>query len=163
MILSVVWKIPQICFQTFVDNFSLVIILGMIGDVEMQLTSCRQKNAFQKLLVKVGSWSDTIEWGMPWSLKILSMNIWSTLAAVNGCWREQKWAYLERRSTTTMMTKLFPYLGNPRMKSIEISHQIVRGFISGWSVHGFLKIFPLLRWHTSDSTTKVWISYFIPS
>jgi hypothetical protein len=33
------WKKLQVCFQTIVDNFSLTIILGMIGGFDMQLGS----------------------------------------------------------------------------------------------------------------------------
>jgi len=41
--------------------------------------------------------------------------------------KRKKWTYLERWSTTTMMTDLFLDFGNPTMKSIEISIQIVGG------------------------------------
>jgi hypothetical protein len=41
-----------------------------------------------------------------------------------------------------MMTDLFLDLGNPTMKSIEISLQIVGGIRSSWSVPGSLTIFP---------------------
>jgi hypothetical protein len=43
-----------------------------------------------------------------------------------------------------MMTDLFPDLGKPTMKSIEISVQIVGGIGSGWSVLGDLTVSPLL-------------------
>jgi hypothetical protein len=63
---------------------------------------------------------------------------------VNGCLREHKLAYLERRCTTTMMNDLFPDLGKPTMKSVEISVQIVGGIGIGWSVPGGLAVSPLL-------------------
>jgi hypothetical protein len=44
-----------------------------------------------------------------------------------------------------MMTDLFPDLGKPTMKCIEISHQIVGGIESGWSVPRALTISALLR------------------
>ena len=120
-------------------------------------------SSFQKLLVKVGSQSETMEWGMPWRLKIWSMKIWATMDVVNGCWRAQKWAYLERQSMTTMMIELFPDLGKTTLKYIEISHQIAGGIRSGWNVPGALISSPFLCWQTSHSATKVWTSWFIPS
>jgi hypothetical protein len=44
-----------------------------------------------------------------------------------------------------MMTNLFPDLGNPTMKCIEISHQIARGIESIWSVVRDLNVSPLLH------------------
>ena len=44
----------------------------------------------------------------------------------------------------TMMTDLFPDLGKPTMKSIEISHKIEGGIRSGWSVPGALRVSSLL-------------------
>jgi hypothetical protein len=46
---------------------------------------------------------------------------------------------------TTIMTDLFPNLGNPTMKSIEISCQIEGGIRSGWSVPGALTFYPFLH------------------
>ena len=62
---------------------------------------------------------------------------------------------MERLSTTTMMTDLFPDLGKPKMKFIEISVQIVGQIGSGWSVSGVVTVSPLLSWKVSHSTTKV--------
>jgi len=95
---------------------------------------CSLKNSCQKFLVKMESLLKTTEWGTPWSFKIFSMNIWSSVDAVNGCWRENKWAYLERRWTMTMITNLLSDLGRHTMKYIEISHQIEGVIGSGWSV-----------------------------
>jgi hypothetical protein len=47
--------------------------------------------------------------------------------------------------TTTMMTNLFPDLGKPVIKSIELSLQIVGGIGSGCSVLGDLIVSPLLH------------------
>jgi hypothetical protein len=96
--------------------------------------------------VIVGSWLEKKEWGMPWSLKILSIKIWATMEVMDGCWIAHKWAYLERLSTTTMMTDLFPDLGKPTMKSIEIYVWIVGGIGSGWNVLGALTVSPLFHW-----------------
>jgi hypothetical protein len=52
---------------------------------------------------------------------------------------------MERRSTTTMMTDLFLDLGNPTMKSIDISLQIVGGIESSFFVLGDLIVYPLLH------------------
>lgn len=60
----------------------------------------------QNFLVNVGSWFDIVEVDMPCNLKILSMNTWETMKGINGFDKEQKWAYLGRLSTTTMMSNL---------------------------------------------------------
>jgi len=57
-----------------------------------------------------------------------------------GVEEEKKRKYLVRRSTTTMMTKLFLDLGKLTMNSIEMSFQIVGGIEIGWSVPGFLSV-----------------------
>jgi len=44
-----------------------------------------------------------------------------------------------------MMTNLFPDLGKPTMKSMEISCQIAGGIESGWSVTRALKFSHLLH------------------
>jgi hypothetical protein len=49
---------------------------------------------FQKFLVKVGSCSETIEWGIPWSLNILSMKTLAMVDVVNcvgQCKNEHIW------------------------------------------------------------------------
>jgi hypothetical protein len=43
-----------------------------------------------------------------------------------------------------MMIYLLQDLGNPTIKSIEISRQMVGGIGSGCSVSGYLTIYPLL-------------------
>jgi len=46
---------------------------------------------------------------------------------------------------TTMMTDLFPDLGNPTMKYIEISNQIEGEIINGWSVLEAFTLSPLFH------------------
>jgi len=58
---------------------------------------------------------------------------------------EHKNEHLSRRLMTTMMTDLFPNLGKPTMKSIEIYLQIAGGIVSGWSVSRALTTSPLLH------------------
>jgi hypothetical protein len=62
-----------------------------------------------------------------------------------------------------MMMDLFPDLGKPIIKSIEISFQIAGGIDNGCSVPDDLNVSPLLRCHTSYSATKLRMSCFIPS
>ena len=64
---------------------------------------------------------------------------------VNGCLRAHKSTYLERQSTTTMMTDLLPDLGKPTSKLIEIYCQIAGEIGSDCSVLGDLIISPLLH------------------
>jgi hypothetical protein len=47
-------KTPQIGFQTLVDNFSLAMIMGMIGNVEMQLGSLETQQFFPKIVGESG-------------------------------------------------------------------------------------------------------------
>ena len=53
------------------------------------------------------------------------------MRAVNGCLSGWKCAYLDKRSTTTMMTFFPQDNGNPYMKSMEISVHILLGMGSG--------------------------------
>lgn len=95
--------------------------------------------------MKVGSQFDTIEVGIPFSFKIWSMNICTTIATVKGCINEQKLAYLESLSTTTMITNLVLSFLNPTMKSIEMFLQIETGMGRGWTFLGGLINYSLLR------------------
>ena len=54
------------------------------------------------------------------------------MLGVNWCGKAQKSHYLESRSATTMMIDLFPTLGNPTMKSMEISVHMDVGMGMGW-------------------------------
>ena len=53
------------------------------------------------------------------------------MRAVNGCLSGRKCAYLDKRSTTTMMTFLPRDNGNPSTKSMKISVQFLLGMGSG--------------------------------
>jgi hypothetical protein len=58
---------------------------------------------------------------------------------------EHKNEHTWKGSTTTMMTDLFPDLGKPTIKSIEISRQIAGGIESSCSVPRDLTVSPLLH------------------
>jgi hypothetical protein len=63
-----------------------------------------------------------------------------------------------------MMIDLLPNLGNPMMKSIEISFHIVDGIGRGCNVSGVnFTVYPLLCWQVSDFSTKVCMLCFTPS
>jgi hypothetical protein len=72
-----------------------------------------------------------MEVGIPCKRTIFATNVLATEAAVKGCFRGKKRAYLERRSTTTIMTEWSFEMGRPSMKSIEISVQICVGIGRG--------------------------------
>jgi hypothetical protein len=79
-------------------------------------------NSFvQKVLVKTGSRSLTMEHGMPWSLTMLLKNVRATATAVYGWPKGMKWAYLGNLSTTVRTTVLPPTCGKPSMKSRAMS------------------------------------------
>lgn len=75
--------------------------------------------------MKVGLQSVTMDLGMLWSFKILSMKTSCSMEALNGCCKAQKLAYLEGQLTTTMITDLLPDFNNPIMRSIEMSTLMV--------------------------------------
>jgi hypothetical protein len=81
------------------------------------------KRSCHTLPVNTGSRSLTIDVGNPCNRTMPSKKVRVTDAAVYGCSRGMKWAYLENRSTTVRMTDLPPTLGSPSMKSIEMSAQ----------------------------------------
>jgi len=81
---------------------------------------CNLNSSCQNVLAKVVSQSDTIKVGIPCNLKIRSRKTCATSVGVKGWGKAKKQAYLERRSTTTLMTDMFPYLGMPTIKSMEI-------------------------------------------
>jgi len=66
-----------------------------------------------------------IEVGMSCNLKIWSMNTCVIVYNWNGCCNAQKWAYLERKSITTLMKYLFPTLPNLTIKSMEMLAYVV--------------------------------------
>lgn len=83
-----------------------------------------QNNYIQKELVQVTSRPQTIDYGSPSNLTILSKKTWVTLTAVQGWDMEMKWAYFDSWSTTTNKTDFLWKEGNPSMKSIKILDQI---------------------------------------
>jgi hypothetical protein len=63
---------------------------------------------------------------------------WATETAEKGCFKLTKWAYLEKRSTTTKMQEKPPEEGNPSMKSIETTDQDLSSTGSSYSRLGSL-------------------------
>ena len=59
------------------------------------------------------------------------MNNYATFAALNGCPKAMKWAYLVNLSTTTNMTFIPWDFGKPVMKSIEIEFHALSGIGRG--------------------------------
>lgn len=83
-----------------------------------------QNNYIQKELVQVTSRPQTIDYGSPSNLTILSKKTWVTLTAVQGWDMEMKWAYFDSWSTTRNKTDFLWKEGKPSMKSIKILDQI---------------------------------------
>lgn len=91
---------------------------------------------------------------MPWCRTTLFTKARATEVAVNGCHNAVKWAYLERRSTTTMIT-MHPFEGgNPSMKSMETSDRTCSGIDNGCSNPAGFILSYLHRWHISHSSIK---------
>ena len=148
----------KISFQTFVDNFGLIICLWRYPELIFSLVSVWWNSYVQKWLVKVVSRSKTMEEGMPWRRNIWSMKICPAEKEVYGWLRAKKWLYLESRSTTTKITVFPPDLGSPSIKSIEIS---IKG--KGSSKPRRSVVSPLWHCQLSHLATIYWISHFIPS
>lgn len=119
LMLSIWNKVAQVGLQTFVYLFGLTIFMGWYVVLIWSCVPCSLNNSYQKLLVKVGSQSDTIELSMSCSLKIWSMKNSEIEARVNECGKAQKWVYLESRSTTSIIIDLLLDLGRLIMKSME--------------------------------------------
>lgn len=92
---------------------------------------------------------------MPCNLKIWFMKSWIIVVGANGSSEAQKWSYLERQSTTTMMKNLSPILGRPIIKSIERSIKTVVGINSIYNVSRVFNIWPIFPWQASHSASKV--------
>ena len=70
------------------------------------------------------------------------MKTCATISSVKGYGKAQKGAYLERRSTTIMMTELLPTFGRTTINSMEMSVEMGRDYIDSW----VLIVSPLLHW-----------------
>jgi hypothetical protein len=91
----------------------------MIGCDEMQLSSLEPEYLLSKIVGKIGIIVINNRMRCAMEFEILSMN--------------------------NMMTNLFPDLGKPIMKFIEIFVQIVGGRGSSWSMPGVLTVLPVLH------------------
>ena len=89
------------------------------------------KDLLPKIAHERGSLSVTIERGTPCNLIISLTKTSATVHAVKGCRRLRKWAYLDKRSTTTKMWSILLDRGNPEIKSILRSSQICLGICRG--------------------------------
>ena len=101
----------------------------------MDIFSCvpsMLNRACQKLLVNLGSRSETMDDGNPCSLYIVFKNISAVSGAVAFVCVAAKWACLLRRSTKTTIASLpFLDLGKDVIKSIETESQDLVGIGSG--------------------------------
>ncbi|KAF0906562.1 hypothetical protein E2562_012016 [Oryza meyeriana var. granulata] len=85
------------------------------------LVPIRRMSSRQNVDVKIGSLSDTMDWGMPWSRTISVKKACATDSAEYGCANGMKWQYLLNLSTTVRMTDLPRTRGSASTKSRAIS------------------------------------------
>lgn len=116
------------------------------------------KSSFQNKLMKIGSRSDMMLRGNPWSLHIVSMNNVATMKAVNCVGRAPKWKPLENLSTTTMIVVNPWELGRWVTKSMERSSQTLTSIGIDCNKPALLRVMCLICWHTAHSRTKVLMS-----
>lgn len=76
--------------------------------------------SFQKRLVNKGSQSDTMTYGTPYNLWMVSIRSLATFWAEKGCFREIKHLYFVNQSTTIIIASLLSDLGSCLMKSIDM-------------------------------------------
>lgn len=113
------------------------------------------KSSFQNELMKIGSWSEMILRGKPWSLHTVSMNRLATLKVVNWVGKAPKWMPLENLSTMTRTVVNPRKLGRCVTKSMERSSETQVGIRIGCSNPTFLRATCLTCWHTTQLRTKV--------
>lgn len=104
-------------------------------------------NSRQKELMKIGSRSEMILWGKPWSLHTVSRNKLATLNVVKCVGNAPRWTPLENLSTTTKTTVNPWELGRCVTKSMERSSQTPLGIRIGWSKLANLRVTCLNCWH----------------
>jgi hypothetical protein len=129
----------QIAFQTMVDTFSLSITLCMICRAHTKLCIQQVKQFIPEIACKHLSLSDTIVFGMPWSLTMLEKKTSATDCAVYGCLRGKKCAYLIKRSTITNMIEYPSLLGRPSIRSMDKSCHTCSGIGRGLRRLGVLQ------------------------
>ena len=91
------------------------------------LVPLRRNNSCHKWLMKTRSLSEIIVFGIPCRQQISVTKTEATLKAVNCVGKAMKWAYFESLSTTTIIALLPPKGGNPTIRSMVRSSQIVDG------------------------------------
>lgn len=112
--------------------------------------------------MKILSLSEIIVLGSPCNLTTLSMIALATVGAVNGCFRGMKWPYLVNLSTTTRIALLESDIGNPSMKSIEMSCQAPWGMGNGCKRPAGWESSCLAYWQTRHCCTKLSTSCLKP-
>src|SRR3954451_1830962 len=113
-----------------------------------------RKRLCQNLLVNLGSRSEMIEVGRPWSRKTLSKKILAVSGAVAVVREGTRWTILEKVSTkTTMASKPDLVRGSCVMKSMETCSQGCDGMGSGWRRPAGACWLALILWQESHDFT----------
>jgi len=98
------WKNEcKYCSMTLLRTSVWPSVYGWYVVLIQSLVPLKRNRSRQKLLMKIGSWSDTKLRGKPCSLQIVSKNRTATLCTVNCDGRGPRWVPLEYLSTTTMI------------------------------------------------------------
>ena len=91
--------------------------------------------------------------GYPWRQTTSSMNSMATVLVENKCPKVKKWAYLQRRSTTTRIVSNSLEGDKPSIKSIDISSKILLGMERGCNKPTIDKTCILFCWQIKHWST----------
>lgn len=121
----------EILLESAINDLWLTVCLRMIAGAHPKFHTLKLEEdslevAFEDFISVINYWG--------WNVMVshhLSHKILATMSAVNGWGKEMKCAYLDSRSTTTMITECPWDRGSLSMKSIEMSNQMWSGIGSG--------------------------------
>ena len=125
-------KAPQVHLYSPAENFSLASDWGWYAEIKHNMVPLRQSSSLQKSLVKVTSRSLNMLTGMSCNLKMLSNKTQAILTAEYRWAVDNKWKYLEKKSTTTKITFFPREIAKPSTKSNEISDHVFSRTGKGW-------------------------------
>lgn len=135
-------------------------IWGWKAMLFLNLVPWMVKNSFQNKLTKIVSiWHKWLRESMMFYTS--HMNAATTCFAKNEWFKAMKWLYLLKRSTTTIMTSFPDDLGNPSMKSMEISSYTQCGVSNGCSNPPGARALLLFFWHITHFSTYAYTSFFM--
>lgn len=125
-----VGEASQVLFKAPVDNFRLPAVCRWYAVLILTWFPYSLKKSCQ---INIELWTLVIDRGIPWSWAMISTKSFATFCAVYVCDKAVKWAYFVRGFTTTIKTLVPTDIGQPSIKSNEISSHSCVGIGNGWS------------------------------